>query len=246
MTKETKESVEEKPIEKPRPQNVFQSIERMTELLAKEGIQKDKGGTREINYKFRGIDDIRNNSSPLMKECALVILPKMVKREEKERTTKSGGFALWVVLDVDFELVNTIDGSKTNIPIISEAVDYSDKATQKAMSQAYKTLAINAFNIPTEGEQDTDAEKKEFQGKRVGAFESEEMRKLWIANCKNAFEKAENVTSLKDVETFYHDKLIIMSASDDSLDKSAAEELRQIYKTKYDAFMVVPSQKGKL
>lgn len=245
MTKEKQDTAEEKLSEKQRPQNVFQSIEKMTELLAKEGIQKDKGGTREITYKFRGIDDIRNNSSPLMKECALVILPKMMKREEKERTTKSGGFALWVVLDVDFEFVNTIDGSKINIPIIAEAVDYSDKATQKAMSQAYKTLAINAFNIPTEGEQDTDAEKKEFQGKRVGAFESEEMRKVWIGNCKGAFEKAENITKLKDVESLYHDQLVIMSASDDTADKIAANEMRQIYKTKYDEFTAIP-QKAKL
>lgn len=236
---------EQKAEEKPRPQNVFQSIERMTELLAKEGIQKDKGGNKDINYKFRGIDDIRNNSSPLMKECALVILPKMVKREEKERTTKSGGFALWVVLEVDFHFFNTIDGSTCIVPIIAEAVDYSDKATQKAMSQAYKTLAINAFNIPTEGEQDTDAEKKEFMGKRVGAFESEELRKVWIANCKDAFEKAENITKLKEVESFNHDKLIIMSASDDPLDKAAANEIRQLYKTKHDGFMAAP-QKGKL
>lgn len=240
MTKEKQENAE-----KTRPQNVFQSIERMTELLAKEGIQKDKGGTREINYKFRGIDDIRNNSSPLMKECALVILPKMIKREEKERTTKSGGFALWVVLDVDFEFVNTIDGSKINVPIIAEAVDYSDKATQKAMSQAYKTLAINAFNIPTEGEQDTDAEKKEFQGKRVGAFASEQERKLWVENTKDAFERAENITKLKDIESNYHDKLVIMSTSDDTGDKIAANEIRQLYKIKYDIFMAVPA-KGKL
>lgn len=245
MTKEKQGTPEEKPPKKARPQNVFQSIEAMTEILARQGISKDKGGTKDINYKFRGIDDIRNASSPIMKECALVILPKMVKREEKERTTKSGGLAIWVVLEVDFELVNTIDGSKTNIPIIAEAVDYSDKSTQKAMSQAYKTLAINAFNIPTEGEQDTDDEKKEFVGKRVGVFDSEELRKVWVANCKDAFERAENVTKLKEIEAYNHEKLIIMSASDDVGDKSSANEIRQLYKTKYDGFME-EAKKGKL
>jgi hypothetical protein len=230
---------------KQRPQNVYQSIEAMTEILAKQGISKDKGGNKDINYKFRGIDDIRNASSPIMKECALVILPKMVKREEKERTTKNGGLAIWVVLEVDFELVNTIDGSKTNVAIIAEAVDYSDKSTQKAMSQAYKTLAINIFNIPTEGEQDTDNEKKEFVGKRVGAFQSDELRKLWVENCKDAFDRAENITKLKDIESFNHEKLIIMSASDDVADKNGANEIRQLYKTKYDSFME-ESKKGKL
>jgi hypothetical protein len=228
---------EEKPPEKERPGNVFQSIERMTELLAKEGISKDKGGNKDINYKFRGIDDIRNNSSPLMKECALVVLPKMTRREEKERTTKSGGLAIWVVLDVIFEMINTVDGSKTSVPIIAEAVDYSDKATQKAMSQAYKTFAINAFNIPTEGEQDTDNEKKEFLGKRIGVFETDDARKLWVNNCKDAFDRAENITKLREIEAYNHEKLIIMSASDDIGDKTSANEIRQLYKTKYDGFM---------
>ena len=158
-----------------RPQNIWQSIEKMTELLANKGIAKDKGGVGEIKYKFRGIDDIRNATATLQKECALVISPKVTSRIETERTTKSGSFAMWVILHVDFELVNTIDASKTVVSIIGEAVDYSDKATQKAMSQAYKIFAINAFNIPTEGEEDADSKNIDFANQFITSDQAIEL-----------------------------------------------------------------------
>jgi len=178
MTEETKDM---------RPKNIGESIEMMTSLLAKGGIAKDKGGVGEIKYKFRGIDDIRNHIAPLQKECALNIIPSIVDRTEIERTTKNGSFALWVVLKIDFLFINTIDGTSSNVSWQAEAVDYSDKATQKAISQAYKTVCINVFNIPTEGEEDSDAEKIQFQAKRVGAFESDELRNMWVTNVKDAF-----------------------------------------------------------
>jgi len=228
-------STQETKVETKRPGNVFESIERMTEILAKAGIAKDKGGTKEINYKFRGIDDIRNNTSPLMKECALVILPKMVAREEKERVTKSGGFAMWVVLKVEFDFINTVNSSNVVIPVIAEAVDYSDKATQKAMSQAYKTLAINTFNIPTEGEQDTDGEKMEFKGKKVGVFDNAELREMYVDNCIKTFTDAESQLRLKDAEGFYHETLILMSHSEDEADKKAANRIRGVYAERFKA-----------
>lgn len=216
----------------PRPQNIWQSIERMTEILAKKGIAKEKGNTQEIKYSFRGIDDIRNAIAPHMKECALAITPKVTSRNEKERTTQKGAFALWVVLEVEFVLINTIDGSQTSVPVVGEAVDYSDKATQKAFSQAYKVFAINTFNIPTEGEQDTDNEKIGIMAQRVGVFDSDEIRRLWVANCKDAFEKQESVLSLKECEGFYHEKLILMGASKDPDDVKDASEIRAIYTNK--------------
>lgn len=229
--------------EQQRPKNIHESIEAMTALLAKTGISKDQGKTAEVKYAFRGIDDIRNVIAPLQRECALNIIPKVISREEKERTTKSGGFALWVVLNMQFDFINTVDGSLVTAPWVAEAVDYSDKATQKAISQGFKTVCINVFNIPTEGEDDTDDEKKEFMGKKIGAFESEELRKVWVANCKDAFERAENLATLKDIEGLNHSKLIIMAASDDAIDRNHADDIRKLYKQRYDEFSAVT--KGK-
>lgn len=216
-----------------RPKTVYGSIERMAELLSKSGISKDKGGSGDIKYKFRGIDDIRNNTSPLMKECALAILPNMTERVEKERHTKSGTLALWVTLLVDFKVVNTICGDSVSIQIYADSVDYSDKATQKAMSQAYKTLAINLFNIPTEGEQDTDAESIMMEAVNYSYFDSPELRKQYVQNCKEAFNKATTQKNLVDVYELYKDKITVMAGSKDYDDAEAGKELRDEFAKLY-------------
>jgi hypothetical protein len=223
MTNETEDN---------RPKTVWQSIEKMTELLAKDGISKDKGGSGDIKYKFRGIDDIRNHISPLQKECALIILPRIVSRQETERTTKSGGFALWVNLTVHFDLLNTIDGSKYTVRFEGEAVDYSDKATQKAMSQAYKVFAINTFNIPTEGEQDGDNEKIEISSSNQGIFRNLEELNQYVENCVSAFNSTKTEQELRDIETLYHDKLVLLRNSQTKEDKEAGAKIANIYHEK--------------
>src|SRR5437899_55115 len=135
--------------------DIYDAIGRMTAALAKEGISKDKVNSDQ-KYKFRGIDDVRNAVASLMDECKLIIVPKMMERTEKEGTTKNGGFSLRVIVKINFHFISRADGSELVVPMENEAVDYSDKATNKAVSQAYKTCCINVFNIPTEGEQDSD------------------------------------------------------------------------------------------
>jgi hypothetical protein len=74
-----------------------------------------------------------------------------------ERTTKSGSALFYVVVGVDFDLVSAVDGSRHTVHVIGEAMDSADKATNKAMSAAYKYMAMQVFCIPTEGDNDADA-----------------------------------------------------------------------------------------
>lgn len=208
--------------------DVIEAIGRMTEELAKIGISKDKKNADQ-KYNFRGIDDIRNAIAPLQKDCGLLIVPRLMKREQIERTTKNGGFALQVIVSMEFDFISRKDGSKLTVPAVNEAVDYSDKATNKAISQAYKTVCINVFNIPTEGEDDTDEEKKELKGKRVGVFDTPELRQTYIENCVKAFTDVPNTLRLKEVETVYHERLILMSNSEDPADRDGAMRLRETY-----------------
>jgi len=53
-----------------------------------------------------------------------------------------------------------------------------------------------------------------------------------VANCTDAFEKADSLAKLKEIEGFYHEKLVIMGASDDALDKNLANDIRTLYKKK--------------
>lgn len=64
----------------------------------------------------------------------------------------------YVTVEAEFDFVCAEDGSKHVVRTFGEAMDSADKATNKAMSAAYKYAAFQAFAIPTEGDNDADAQ----------------------------------------------------------------------------------------
>lgn len=144
-------------------QHVFQAISEVQGDLASIGIGKD-GINKDQRYFFRGIDQVYNTLSPILARRKLCILPRVNSREMTERKTRSGGAMFSVVVDVDFQFVSGVDGSSTTIRTFGEGMDTSDKATNKAMSAAYKYAAIMAFAIPVDGMVDADSETPEVGG----------------------------------------------------------------------------------
>jgi hypothetical protein len=136
--------------------HVYQAIAAVMGELAKVGIGKNNKNTQQ-GYKFRGIDDVYNALAPLLAKAQLLILPRVLNRSVTERETKNGGVLFYVVVDVEFDLVSGHDGSKHTVRVVGEAMDSGDKATNKAMSAAYKYACMEAFCIPTEGDNDADA-----------------------------------------------------------------------------------------
>jgi ERF superfamily len=133
---------------------VYQKIAAVTGDLAKIGISKDSTNDQQ-GWKFRGIDAVYNVLSGLLSSHGLCLLPIVKSRSVTERVTAKGSTVFYVVLDVDYDIVST-DGSKHTVSLIGEAMDSGDKATNKAMSAAYKYMALQVFCIPTEGDNDAD------------------------------------------------------------------------------------------
>jgi len=136
---------------------VYQAIGAVSAAMSLQGISKGRKNTQQ-GYNFRGIDDVLNALSTALVEAGLVILPRCVGRETVERTTAKGGALFYVTCKVEFDLVSTEDGSKHTVCTYGEAMDSADKATNKAMSAAYKYLALLVFCIPTEATADNDAD----------------------------------------------------------------------------------------
>jgi len=134
---------------------VYKSINLIQKELSKTGITKDRKNAQQ-GYNFRSIDDIFNTLSPLLAEHGLCILPRVLSRECVERTTAKGSIMLTVTVEAEFDFVCAEDGSKHIVKTYGEAMDMADKATNKAMSAAYKYACLQAFAIPTEGENDSD------------------------------------------------------------------------------------------
>lgn len=136
--------------------SVYKAISAVMHDLSKEGITKNNKNQQQ-GYSFRGIDNVYNALAPILSKNGLVILPRVLSREVTERTTSNNKPLFYVVVQVEFDLVCAEDGSKHTIATIGEAMDSADKATNKAMSAAYKYACIQAFCIPTEGDNDADA-----------------------------------------------------------------------------------------
>lgn len=135
---------------------VYEKIAAVQGELAHTGIGKDSENSFD-RYKFRGIDAVYNALAPLLAKHGLCVLPRIIERDCQERTSRKGEPMFYVTVTAEFDFVAAEDGSAHTVRTYGEAMDRSDKATNKAMSAAYKYAAFMAFAIPTEGDNDADA-----------------------------------------------------------------------------------------
>ena len=139
---------------------VYAAIAKVMAVMASEGIGKSRKNQQQ-GYNFRGIDDVYNSLARPMVDAGLVVLPRVLSRECKDAQTKSGGNLFYVVVECEFDFIAVSDGSKHTVKTYGEAMDSADKATNKAMSAAMKYAYMQAFCIPTEGDNDADSHAHE-------------------------------------------------------------------------------------
>jgi len=206
---------------------VLVAINAVKAALAKEGISKDQTNTHQ-KYKFRGIDDIYNALSSLMATNNLSLMPKKV-----ERWASSGEKTIHVTVKVIYEFISSVDGSSYQIEMWGEALDFSDKATNKAMSAAYKYACIQAFCIPTEGDEDADSQhipaspsKKQSEPSLCSQFK---------ANVLKSFNACTTKTALDDLAALNKDKLSKMREGNEE-EREAVQEISEAYHAKDVSF----------
>ena len=151
---------------------VYAAIAAVMGDLSVEGVGKGRRNQQQ-GYNFRGIDDMYNALSPVLAKHKLVMLPRILTRNVTERQTQKGGALFYVVVEAEFDLICADDGSTHTIRTFGEAMDSADKATNKAMSAAYKYAAMQAFAIPTEGDNDADAQTHEVAAEPKPASKAE-------------------------------------------------------------------------
>jgi hypothetical protein len=150
-------------VKPPAGETVYQKIAAVQAALARVGISKSrKNQTPGQNYNFRGIDEVYNTLAPMMAEHGLCVLPRIVGHSLTARGETRNGNTIWsAIVTAEFDFVSADDGSIHVVRTMGEAMDSSDKATNKAMSAAYKYAALMTFAIPTEGDNDADAHTPE-------------------------------------------------------------------------------------
>lgn len=119
--------------------------------VGKDGYNDHQG------FKFRGVDQLVNVIGPLLREHRVLVVPNVVSvahREIEVGAKKSPMGHAAVTMRYTFAAE---DGSMIHAGMPGEANDSGDKATTKALSQAYKYLWNQGLCIPTD-EPDPDSE----------------------------------------------------------------------------------------
>jgi hypothetical protein len=187
---------------------VYKGIAQVTAAMGRDGIGKNRKNTQQ-GYQFRGIDDIYNALSSQLAAAQLCIIPRIIERAVVERQSKNGGTLFYVTVKAEYDIVSAVDGSKHTASAYGEAMDSADKGTNKAMSAAYKYLAMQLFCIPTEGDNDADAMTHEVAPQeKAPEFDASKARAAIAAlpDCTDADNtKAATLTERSDLMALYNE-----------------------------------------
>jgi hypothetical protein len=155
-------------------------------------ISKDKKNTQGQGYNYRGIDDVMNALQPLLAKHKLFVVPEVLEQQREERQNSKGNNLIYSIVRVKYTFY-AVDGSNVSAVVIGEAFDSGDKATNKAMSAAFKYAMFQTFCIPTEEMIDSETETHEVKAKaekKTGSLSEAQIKRLWaIAGRSDAVAK---------------------------------------------------------
>ena len=108
-------------------------------------------------FMYRGVDIVMNTLNPSFVKHKVFVVPEVLEQTREERQTSKGGTLLYSICKIKFTFYAE-DGSSISAITIGEGMDSGDKATNKAMSIAFKYACFQVFCIPTEEMIDPDSE----------------------------------------------------------------------------------------
>ena len=173
---------------------IYESIINVMDEIG--AVGKNKKNTQGAGFMYRGIDDVMNALQPALIKHKVFIVPTVLSEERSERSSSKGGLLLYTRLTIRFDFI-AIDGSSISATVIGEAMDSGDKATNKAMSIAFKYACFQVFCIPTEEMQDPDSETHTISDK-IDDKKVKELKDIIIAK---------NINESKMLEYYHKSKL---------------------------------------
>lgn len=117
-------------------------------------IEKTRSGDG-IKYNFRGVEDVLYCFHPLLIKHNVFCAPKVIRESSETFLNKNGNTSFRVSLTIE-HVFYADDGSSVSATTTGEGIDTSDKATNKAMSAAFKYAFFELFCVPTASVDDSD------------------------------------------------------------------------------------------
>ena len=141
--------------------SIFEAINKVMAQIGAVG-KNDKNAQQ--GFMYRGIDAVMNAINPALVANGVFVVPEVLEQTREERTTSKGALLIYSICKIKFTFYAE-DGSHVEAITIGEGMDSGDKATNKAMSIAFKYACFQVFCIPTEEMVDPDAECHEVSPK---------------------------------------------------------------------------------
>lgn len=132
----------------------------ISEAMADIGVVKKDSKNNQQNFMYRGIDAVMNAINPALIKHHIFVVPEVLEQKREERSSSKGGVLIYSIVTMKFRFFTT-DGSCVEAVTIGEGMDSGDKATNKAMSIAFKYACFQVFCIPTDEMIEADAETHE-------------------------------------------------------------------------------------
>lgn len=144
--------------------NIYESINKVMEEIKAVG-KNDKNPDQK--YKYRGIDAVMNALNPALVRNKVFMVPEVLEQSREERRSSNNKTLIYSVMKVKYTFYAE-DGTSVSAVVVGEALDSSDKSSNKAMSAAFKYACFQTFCIPTEEMIDTESETLEVKPKLIG------------------------------------------------------------------------------
>lgn len=157
--------------------NIFETINAVMEEIG--AVGKNSRNEKQ-KYMYRGVDDVMNALNPAFTKHKLFMVPEVVSQKREERQTANEKNLIYSVLSVKYTFYAE-DGSSIYTIVPGEGMDSGDKASNKAMSSAFKYACFQVFCIATEEMKDPDAETPP---PSTPIYATDQMRDTFLAECK--------------------------------------------------------------
>lgn len=195
--------------------NIYQTI---SDVMAEIGFIGKDTKNQQQGFMYRGIDAVMNALNPALIKHKLFVVPEVLEQTREERQNAKGTNLIYSICKVKYTFFAE-DGSSVSAVVIGEGMDTGDKATNKAMSIAFKYACFQVFCIPTEEMVDPDAEVHEVAPKAIKAKKTSEDMEIEKEKIEEA--KLETLKKMMRKDKISEEKLLAVYKV------SALEELNQ-------------------
>lgn len=174
--------------------NIYETI---TKVMGEIGVVGKNSKNQTQGFMFRGIDAVMNAINPALVKYKLFIVPEILEQTREERQSARGGTLIYSICKVKYTFYAE-DGTNISATVIGEGMDSGDKATNKAMSIAFKYACFQVFCIPTEEMVDPDKESHEVTPAKISEKDAKILEELLIKKGVNV----EKTMELYKVKSF--------------------------------------------